>query len=137
MLQERIGRLYRQYLFINALPTPSTTLSVHSQKTDVHHFGISNGIKIISQQHHVTQINSALWLSFPWYPTLEAKQHYPIHYQARPSSKLCLCLDLFENWLHLGSLHDISLDLELSAHEQLLRIRFTLDQLAEIRVTER
>lgn len=136
MLQKRIGRLYRQYPFINALPTPFTTLSVHSPRIDVHHFRVSDGIKIISQQHYVTQINSALWLSFPWYPTLEAKQHYPIHYQARPSSKLCLCLDLFENRLHLGSLHDISLDLELSTHEQLLRIRFTLDQLAEIRITE-
>jgi hypothetical protein len=48
--------------------------------------------------------------------------------------QLGLCLRLLKHILHLGSLHDIALDLELPAHKQLLCIRLARDQLREILV---
>lgn len=51
--------------------------------------------------------------------------------------KLCLILHLLKDSFHLGSLHNITLDLQLSAHKQLLRIRLSLDKLSKIGITER
>lgn len=43
-------------------------------------------------------------------------------------------LDLYS--LHLGSLHNIALNLQLAAHEQLLRIRLASDQLSKVLVAQ-
>lgn len=47
-------------------------------------------------------------------------------------SRLCL----LKNRLHLGGLHNIALDLQLSAHEQFLCIRLAADQRAKVLVAE-
>jgi hypothetical protein len=49
--------------------------------------------------------------------------------------KLCLILHLLEDRFHFGSLHNITLDLQLSTHKQLLRIRLSLDKLSKIGIT--
>lgn len=51
--------------------------------------------------------------------------------------KLCLGLHLLKDRLHLCSLHNIPLDLQLSTHKQLLRIRLSLDQFSKIGITQR
>lgn len=46
--------------------------------------------------------------------------------------QLRLCLSLLEDRVELSSLHDIALDLELSAHEQSLRISLASDKAGEV-----
>jgi hypothetical protein len=48
------------------------------------------------------------------------------------SSQLCLCLSLLKDWFCLGCFHDITLDLELSRHEELLGICSASHELAEV-----
>lgn len=47
-------------------------------------------------------------------------------------SRLCL----LENRLHLSGLHNIALDLQLSAHKQFLGIRLSADQRAKVLVAK-
>lgn len=42
-----------------------------------------------------------------------------------------------EDWLELGGLHDISLDLQLAAHEESLCVGLAGNELAEVLVGER
>lgn len=57
-------------------------------------------------------------------------------HQHAASLKLGLGLRLLEYGLHLGSLHDIALDLQLAAHEQLLCVRLAGNELGEVEVRE-
>lgn len=59
-----------------------------------------------------------------------------VYIQRRSHLKLGLRLGLLEDGLHLGGLHDITLDLQLAAHEQLLRIGLAGDELGEVLVGE-
>lgn len=51
--------------------------------------------------------------------------------------ELRLVLHLLKDRFHLGSLHNITLDLQLSTHKQLLRIRLSLDEFSKIGIAER
>jgi hypothetical protein len=53
------------------------------------------------------------------------------------SSQLGLALGLLKNGLHLGCLHNVALDLELTAHEQALGVGLAGDKLSEIGIGER
>ena len=65
-----------------------------------------------------------------------------MHIQMLPPStacahlKLSLVLSLLENRLHLRSLHHSSLDLELTAHEQLLCIGLARNELGKVLIRE-
>ena len=50
--------------------------------------------------------------------------------------KLSLALGLLKDRLHLGSLHDVALDLELAAHEQTLGVGLAGNQALEVAVGE-
>ena len=52
------------------------------------------------------------------------------------SLQLGLSLGFFQNGLHLCSLHDVALDLELAAHKQTLSIGLAGDQGGEIVIGE-
>ena len=56
--------------------------------------------------------------------------------QKRGYLKLSLALGLLEDRLHLGSLHDVALDLELAAHEQTLGVGLAFHQALEVGVGE-
>lgn len=51
--------------------------------------------------------------------------------------QLGLGLGLLEDGLHLGSLHDVALDLELAGHEEALGLSLAGDELAKVFVGER
>lgn len=61
-----------------------------------------------------------------WRWHAEAAQKVSIHLQ------LGLCLRLLQDRLHLGCLHHVALNLQLTAHEQSLRVRFAADQLSKV-----
>lgn len=65
--------------------------------------------------------------------------HLPSYSKASASGnlELGLILHLLEDGLHLSRLHNIALDLQLPTHKQLLRIRFSLDQLSKIGIAQR
>ena len=50
--------------------------------------------------------------------------------------QLGLALGLLQNGLHLGGLHNVTLDLELAAHEQALSIGLAIHQGLEVRVRQ-
>lgn len=50
--------------------------------------------------------------------------------------QLGLALSLLEDRLHLGGLHDVALDLELTAHEQTLGVSLARDEGSEVCVGE-
>lgn len=52
------------------------------------------------------------------------------------SLQLGLALGLLEDGLHLGRLHDVTLDLELATHEQTLSVGLAGDELLEVLVGE-
>jgi hypothetical protein len=59
----------------------------------------------------------------------------PVGYVCR-NVHLQLCLGLSKDGLEAGGLHEISLDLELAAHEESLGLGGTLDELVKVLIGE-
>src|SRR6187551_461054 len=66
----------------------------------------------------------------PCAPHQQAKQPLPDHLQ------LGLGLRLLEDGLHLGGLHNVALDLELTRHEETLRVGLARDEALEVGIRE-
>jgi hypothetical protein len=60
----------------------------------------------------------------------------PIPLVSDAHSQLGLALGLLHDGLHLGRLHDVALELELSGHEELLGVGLAGDELGKVGVGE-
>ncbi|BAE57629.1 unnamed protein product [Aspergillus oryzae RIB40] len=83
----------------------------------------------------------ALWINesvgfmsgFWSYTKEKARKQEKIH---KMDGNLGLALGLLQDGLHLGRLHNVTLDLELASHEESLGVGLAADQGSEVRVGE-